>query len=128
MGSFANDRYDMMLYDCGVGYIYTGQQQTQSACDVTSSTAESSVSQEEEEGMTDELKSMRLELQEKERVIVELRNTNSSLKHTPSVYGDLHSLENQVQYRKQYIRRHVCTCVHTVVIVLNYRKKIFIRI
>ena len=47
--------------------------------------------------MTDELKSMRLELQEKERVIVELRNTNSSLKHTLSVYGDLHSLENQVR-------------------------------
>ena len=53
--------------------------------------------------MTDELKSMRLELQEKERVIVELRNTNSSLKHTLSVYGDLHSLENQVQYRKKWL-------------------------
>ena len=63
--------------------------------------------------MTDELKSMRLELQEKERVIVELRNTNSSLKHTLSVYGDLHSLENQVRYmQRTYVGMYVRTYIH----------------
>lgn len=48
------------------------------------------------EGLTDELKEMRSELKEKEKLIRELKAANSSLKHTVSVYGDLHSLDAQV--------------------------------